>query len=333
VENPSMKKISSMLGIAPSTVSRALSGKPGVSESRRGEIIALAKELGYTPDVSASALRTGNRYGLTIVTLTHPTEITNKRNNILFKKGKDVFDTVTVVLSGEHKNGREVINEITRSKSKGVVLSGLGSEFAEAPVIFFNIHGISAVAIDSGIPELDSIDIDRESGMEEAVCHFLSSGCDNPLFLLPEGISEKDPRKKGITKGLGKYNKTPESKYFHYFSGSSFQTGYNTFMKIIKTRLPDALFAYNDHMALGVLRAAQEMGVKIPDDLILIGFDDVDFASFTSPSLTTVRQPLEECIEKALELLKSRIEAPEIPPRREVLPAKLVYRESAPEKN
>jgi LacI family transcriptional regulator len=331
MEQNSLKHIADLLGINPSTVSRALSGKPGVSDRLREIITATADSLNYRPDAAARALRTGGRFGITVVTTANPTEITSKRNYFLFQKGKTLFGTVTVLLITEGRSADALCAEIISSKCRGVVLSGVGSGFTEQHHTILEQHRIPTVTLDCVIQGRDSIIIDRKAGMEAATSFLLSKDCRRPLFLLHKDSGPHDPRRAGILSGLNNRGCPPDSSLFHYFEKSDIQAGYIIGCKILeKKERPDAVFTFNDHMALGIIRAASETGIGIPEDLIIIGFDDVDFAAYSTPSLTTIRQPVRECVDEALRLIQTRIESPDQLSRRKVFPAELIRRESAP---
>ena len=105
-------------------------------------------------------------------------------------------------------------------------------------------------------------------------------------------------------------------------------SGYNAAKKLLTQRRPDALFCANDLMALGAMRAIQEEGLKIPEDIGLIGFDDIDFAALASPTLSTVTQPKYETGKLAAELLFERIEEDTQPARYYSVEPNLAVRET-----
>ena len=91
---------------------------------------------------------------------------------------------------------------------------------------------------------------------------------------------------------------------------------------------PTAIFTYSDLLAIGAMRAAQDLGISIPSDLSIIGFDDISLASYTNPRLTTIHQDKQEIGELAVKQLLKRIQSPELPAERILLPTQLVIRES-----
>ena len=110
--------------------------------------------------------------------------------------------------------------------------------------------------------------------------------------------------------------------------GFSDATGYLAMKRLLPHR-PDAVFVASDAMAFAAIRAIQEVGLQIPKDIAVIGFDDIPSASTSSPALTTVRQPIQRTGSLAAEMLIDIIEHPDTQPRRIVLPTELVIRSSA----
>ena len=107
-----------------------------------------------------------------------------------------------------------------------------------------------------------------------------------------------------------------------------FRSGYKAAQQLLKTKSPSAIFACNDLMAIGALRAIREAGLSVPQDISLIGHDDIELASYTQPALTTMAQPIDVLAGTAIQYLLERIKQPDTPPRRTILPNKLVVRQS-----
>lgn len=106
------------------------------------------------------------------------------------------------------------------------------------------------------------------------------------------------------------------------------RSGYTATVQLLKAKPLTAIFACNDLMAIGALRAIREAGLSVPEDISLIGHDDIEMASYTQPALTTIAQPIELLAETAIQFLLDRIKQPGVPPRRIILPNQLVVRQS-----
>ena len=129
--------------------------------------------------------------------------------------------------------------------------------------------------------------------------------------------------KKALTEAAIKVD--PELEVIGDFHSGS---GYTGTRQLLQKGHPTAIFACNDLMAIGALRAIREAGLSVPEDISLIGHDDIEIASYIQPTLTTIAQPIERLAETAIQYLLERIEQPNIPPRRTILPNILVKRQS-----
>jgi LacI family transcriptional regulator len=107
-----------------------------------------------------------------------------------------------------------------------------------------------------------------------------------------------------------------------------FESGYKATQQLLKKLPMSAIFACNDLMAIGALRAIREAGLSVPEDISLIGHDDIELAAYSQPALTTIAQPIERLAETAIQYLLERINQPDIAPRRAILPNQLVVRQS-----
>ena len=107
-------------------------------------------------------------------------------------------------------------------------------------------------------------------------------------------------------------------------------SGYSAALKLLQqVPRPTAIFVCNDMMAIGALRAAAELGLAIPEQVAVVGFDNIELASYTSPPLSTVAQPTQEIGQLSIKLILERINNPTLPPRQNILPTRLVIRESS----
>ena len=147
------------------------------------------------------------------------------------------------------------------------------------------------------------------------------TGCKN-MFVWEE-------RRKGYEKALNEYGVSVQEDYIVECKTDTSEEGYDAISKLFKKHnLPTAIFAGNDRYALGAYRLLNEKGLRIPDDISIIGFDDLDFAKELMPPLTTIRANMEEIGRLAFRNLLNQISNSHKKPRREVLPTKLIERSS-----
>ncbi|MBN2102559.1 GntR family transcriptional regulator [bacterium] len=180
-------------------------------------------------------------------------------------------------------------------------------------------------------PLIHYVGTDHEQGAFLATEFLIRYGCRQPGFLNAErGNPLGKLRRKGFIKALKSYSIDYQSPFeFHFEApGQDFQSGYQVGKEFLKRHeRPDGIFAFNDHSALGFERALTEAGLKIPEDVALIGFDDVEFDVPPPVTLTTIRQPADEIALQTMLMLNHQIENHEYV-HRKILKPKLIIRDS-----
>ncbi|OGV47732.1 MAG: hypothetical protein A2017_16175 [Lentisphaerae bacterium GWF2_44_16] len=327
----SLEKIAEMMKVSVSTVSRALSGMPGVSEAKKEKIIELANKLGYAPNVQASLLRTGKGRGLAILTRINPSEISAVRNSVLFRLGKKAFGSIRVIVLSENNELNGAIQQIVSEKYLAVIVSTHVEKISPENIELLKARKIPLTSIDADYEGFDSALINRENGTFQAARMLILSGCKNPVFYCNASKNNPDERLSGIMKAFKSLGKSTDEINLAPFAGtSSFEAGYKITNEVLKTRHVDGIFCYNDNLALGTLRALHKAGIRVPEEVKVIGFDNIPVSEHLPVSLTTVAQPVEELAEAALEMTLDKLENFDREARKIYLPAKLLVRESAP---
>jgi len=329
----SLEDIAKIAKVSASTVSRALSGQPGVSETKRKIIKDLAREMGFEPNIQASLLRTGKGAGLAIVTSTKQTEIAIKRESLILDYGKKSFSNVKLFVMNESDEINCIIHRICADRYNAIIINGFFGDIHPQNRKLLNDRKIPVCTIDGFIDSLDNVLFNRSTGTYQAARMLLLSGCKNPVFFLSGHSLDNinDPRLKGICEGfkslgrpISEINKIP------FTDKADYEKGFSLSNETINKMPVDGIFAYNDVMAIGALRALHKAGINVPDDIRLIGFDDIPVSAFLPVSITTAAQPLEDAARAAVEIVKRRIDSFDIEPVTLSLPTRLVVRESAP---
>jgi LacI family transcriptional regulator len=175
--------------------------------------------------------------------------------------------------------------------------------------------------------DISYVDIDNLGGAEQAVEHLLSLGnCRVATITGPQGMVAGIDRYAGYQKALARHNIDLDLQLVAHGDFSE-EGGYRAMQGLIQQR-PDAVFVASDMMAIGAMRAIQEAGLKIPEQIAVVGFDDVPGAARTVPALTTVHQPTPRAGAELAEMLIDMIGSPQSAPRRLILSAELVVRGS-----
>lgn len=326
----SIKTIAERLQVNPSTVSRALSGMPGVSAETRRRVREVADALGYVPDAHARDLRTQRRTSIAVICRAEPTAVTTARNYELLELGRAAVGRAHLIVKNPTESLGSAVRRGLSEKHAALVLNRPGGELEVSLIERAAAEGVALVTIDQPIPGVDGIVIDRQVGTRQAARLLLSSGRRLIRIFTAAPLDAPDPRLLGFADGFRERRLRLDESHLVHIVDSSMRHGYEIVKTLLAESRPDALFCYSDHMAVGGVRAAVEAGVSVGGDLAMIGFDDLPFSRYLPVSLTTVRQPIGECAATAVELATARIADPNRPVVTRRFPTQLVLRESAP---
>jgi DNA-binding LacI/PurR family transcriptional regulator len=325
-----LKSIAEMAKVSPSAVSRALAGKPGVSEAKRREIRRLAAETGFELNLQARLLRTNINSGLAIINSQRGSEIAYLREEILLKHGEAAFETARPFVVGGPAEINSALQRICAERFQAVVINGFRGDVSSESSSILREKGIPVCALDADYKEFDCVQINRAAGTYQAARMLLLSGCKNPVFFLSPTEAGSDPRLKGVEAAFRSLGRSPSEIVRVPLRGSGFEAGTAMTTDLINSMRVDGIFTYSDAVGIGVLRALHKAGLRAPEDVKVIGFDNIPVSAWLPVSLTTAAQPIDEAAQKAMGLLKERIQTPGAPPRRISLPVRLLVRESAP---
>ena len=308
----SIKDIARQAGVSHSTVSRALSDSDLVSAQTKARIRHLASEMGYSPDAQARSLVRGRTMtiGVVVTIIADPfiaevvqgiesTALDHNYSVILTSSSYEPEREIAAVDMLRSKRVDSVI--VTSSRVGAVYLDHL--ERIDAPIVLINNN-----REDTG-PYTFSITVDNPHGGCEATRHLIESGHRRIAYITGRGDHSSDAgRQEGYRQALAGSGIPFDPALILPGNGRS-DGGERALATLIGLdSRPTAVFCYNDMTAIGLIRAAREAGLRIPEDLAVVGFDDIPFAAFAFPPLTTIAQPKFEmgkrAVEMALELLK-----------------------------
>lgn len=314
-------------GVSIATVSRALNGRGRISEQTRENVLDVVRELGYLPNDLARGL-----VGMATQTiaLLLP-DITNPYFPELVKGVQTVADERghLLLLCNNADDERKTVADVEmlrRKKVDGILLvpGALASSHALAEAT----KGIPVVVIDRRIPgqHADLVTVDHRCGARQATEHLIELGHHRIAHLSgPRNVISARERRTGWRQAMRKHNLPTDSVQTGDFTEEG---GYAGARRLLDSEADfTAVFAANDLSAIGLLRAFTEAGVRVPRDVSVIGFDGIRLATYTTPALTTVVQPIYQLGRAAAELLLDRIEAPQ-EPRTVVLDTTLEVRDS-----
>jgi len=309
-----IKTIAEKLGVSYATVSRALNDHPDVNEDTKQKVIAKANEMGYQPNAIARGLvnKETKTIGLVIPDITNPffPQVARGVEEAAATAGYNIF----LCNSNWNKNREEhYVNALLQKQVDGLIITPSSEDLDYLKNLLKS--KIKAVFVSSFIPleNYTSVIVDNVLGTEQAVDHLIEKGYQKIAFIGAgeERFANKE-RIKGYKKALAKHNMELREDFITSVKRSYDQeSGYELMKNILsnndKSKIPDAIICYNDLLALGTIQAIKEANLNVPEDIAVIGFDDISFASLSEIKLTTVAQPKYEMGKVALETLIEKI--------------------------
>jgi DNA-binding LacI/PurR family transcriptional regulator len=322
-----IQDLARVAGVGVGTASRALSGNPHVADDTRAHVQAVAEQLGFRPSRIARAFSRGRTHTLEVLV---PLLTQHFYVEVLRGVEEALADTEYSLLirSIERRTDRERVlrGAELRGRVDGALMvslnptRGLIGRVTEA--------ALPLVLVDAEHPRLASVGVDHAAAATAAVRHLLGLGhrrialVDHPED--PYAPVYPDARHRGYRAALFEAGVRPRPDYERVTDVSP-QAGAAALRELLGLRNPPtAIFAGSDSQAIGVLEAARQAGRRVPEDLAVVGYNDIEVAAYLG--LTTVRIPMREMGRYGVELLVQAIDHPEAPPQRVVLPAELVIR-------
>lgn len=339
MKNVTIKDIAKICGVGVSTVSRAINNNPGINMVTKERILKVIEENNYVPNNSARNLKRSESETIAV--------LIKGINNSFFSPMITEFEKViqekkyTFVLQrvDENQDEIDVAMEIEKEKRlKGIVF--LGGYFSHSneklrkitvPFVLSTI----GVSDSESKNEFASVAVDDEGESFKIVDYLCSIGHKKiAIIAAPEDDESIGKlRMNGYRSALKKNNiKFNKDLVFELIDGNdrySIKSGYIAAKKMLKSKVDcTAIFAITDAIAIGACRAIWEEGMRVPDDFSLVGFDGLEMARYYIPSLTTIRQPVEEIARETLRMLFGMIESKEKIYENVVFPGELVIGES-----
>lgn len=323
-------------GVSQSTVSRALRNSPLVNEETRKKVQAIAKELNYKVDKNASNLRSQHTGTLALLLFEDPTMDDSLINPFFLsmlgsitraaaKKGYDLLVSFQQLSEDWHADYEDA------SKADGIILLGYGdyTDYEEKLIKLYEqgTHFVRYGAVAEGQPGV-SFGCDNFHGGYLATKHLIELGRKKFAFLggADDSCPEFWSRYQGHCKALEEAG-LPINNQCQIKAISTEESGFNAAKNLMALDVEfDAVMGASDMIAIGGMRAFQEQGLKVPEQVAVVGFDDIPIAHFTNPPLTTIQQNTKLAGEMLVEALVNLIHDIEV--KASLTPAKLIVRKS-----
>ncbi len=329
-----IEQIAADLNISSASVSRALNDRPGVGTALRERILERARELNYTPSLLARGLATSRTFTLGFFVREKPGLPTH--NDPFYGpilQGMEQYcaqtdyhvtiATLTDEIVAEPQNFRFV----KERRIDGMILAG--PDIPSGFITSLASSDIPMVLVDNRLEyiSLNTVNSDNEVGGLMAAQHLIEGGHRSiGIATGPIDWHSASQRMQGYERALRRAGLPLQAVHMDRTTIDSGQEAY----RLLNERYPDltAICAVNDSMAIGVIRAAQQHGKRVPDDLSVVGFDDIDWAALNHPALSTIHIPKRQLGQEAARRLIDVIDAPNMTPAAVTLAVQFVERES-----
>jgi LacI family transcriptional regulator len=349
MKRPTQVDVARLAGVSRATVSYVVNGladgQVPISEETRRRVLAAIEELGYEPDARAQALRSGSTQTVGLI-------LPDIHNPHFWQTADGVEQELRaagyhLLLSSADLNpdyGEEIFKELSRRRTDGLILMSaliFQSEGAQKILTRLLKRRFPIVKIGEH-PTIDCVVSNYQAATREAMAYLLSLqhrrigliyGVRPPWDSL--GTADLPVDSAGGLDRLLPYQDClraadlPVAPELIITCGTTIEDGYQAALQLLKLPMrPTALLAINDLLAIGALRAASDLGLRVPADLSVVGYDDIPLASYLAPRLTTSSKDMIKVGRGAVKLLLARIQDPDLPHQRVNIEARFIIRES-----
>ncbi len=321
-----LKEVAERAGVSRSAVSRTFTDGASVSEKMRRKVEKAAHELGYSPNALASSLTTGRTKLIGLVS--------NNFHNPIFLEVFDLFTRglqdrglrpLLVNLTDEIDPANSV-RMLRQYSVDGVVVAsstlppGFSKAFRDAGVPV--VHSFGRY---SSSPQVHVVGIDNTECGRMAAQQLVARGYENIAFLGgPEAATSTQDRYSGFMSEMSKHPSIRTS--YSFADAYSFDAGRREMLRLLKSEPAQAYFCGDDVLSIGALSAVRDSGLKVPDDIGLIGLNDMEMARWENIDLTTIHQPIRQIVSSSIELMVATLNEPDRYPEARIFPCSVVER-------
>ncbi len=308
-----LRDIATIAGVSVQTVSLVINNSGSISQTVRDRVQDVARRLGYIPNKSAKAMRTGRSQtlGLIIDDLGHPYWAEYAQE---VERAAAAQHYAVLLIDAHDESAEPRIDALRTHPVDGVITA------VYTPAV--KRLDLPIVVISSAARDRDSVTSNNLAGGWMVIDHLLARGHSRfALVTSPRTVGVPD-RRKGFVERLA------HSKVLWELETPIEETIPAEFASLVARKRPTAIVCWNDTIAVGVLRALHDLKIDVPDEISVIGYDDISWAKVVTPALTTVRQPFDVAAQRAMELLTKRMADPGRDTQHVEIDVVLVERES-----
>ncbi|MCA1009135.1 LacI family DNA-binding transcriptional regulator [Halobacillus halophilus] len=328
---PTISDVARITGLSKSTISRVINNHPYISSDKREKVLKAMEEIGYYPNPSARRLRghTTNTIGVIVPRIVNPffSYLVNSIEQEAFKNNYQV-----IIFQSNDLKDKELyfLNLLKNRQVDGIIMTSIENDWETiepfmqyGPILLCNEYVNQS--------SVSKVRLDQNKGAYMGTEHLINKGhqkiayCTGGLFA---GYGRDLDRNTGYQKAMDKHHLTPNPSWI-FIERHSIEDGKSVVKEILSMNdKPTAIFSGSDEVAAGIIIEAKENGLRIPDDLAVVGFDDQPLAEIVEPKLTTIKQPIDEMGIKSVELLIKMMNNKDSLAEEVQLPIQLIERES-----
>ena len=332
---PTMNDVARLAGVTQATVSHVINGTVNVSPETEKKVLAAIEKLGYLPNATARGLKMNrtNTVGIVVPEIEsgYYSMLVNQLSKGLRDSGYMYFLCNTFY---DKEVERQTVQALIELNVAGIVCcygffnTTLYKDIRRfrVPLVMVDMHN------DDSFAEIPTVETDNETAAEMMVQHVYETGA-RRVTVASEPLANHmlKVRLDSYVDAIHRYGLTLEQEDFfiadHFYNKTNMV--YDISLNILRRPLTDAICAVTDSLAIGIMRRLVENGLRVPEDVILTGFDDISMCLFVTPNLTTIVQPIEEVTVHVVELLLDLIHDRKIQRKHVVVPPRLAVRGSS----
>jgi len=325
-----IKEIARRAGTSPSTISRVINGKNYVNPKKREQILSLIEETGYVPNRAARSIVLKRSFTVGII-MPDTFNMFQRQLFSIIERHLESFGyhTLFFFVSFNDKSEETCLNRLKAEKPDGVIML----HEIKNPLFYKYIQsaGLPVVTTTFHYPGLNAIHVNEEQASRDAVNHLINLGHRRIMMISGEGFTFGRQRADGFFQALAEADIAWQMNRIVFVSHYTAEFGMYGMKELLLRegkKSFTALFAATDELAVGAIRVLNDEGLRVPEDISVVGFDDIDIANYMNPRLTTISQPLTEMGEKTAAALHHQISGNNNSIDELILPYKLVIRES-----
>jgi LacI family transcriptional regulator len=327
-----MRDVAQKAGVSIKTVSRVVNDQGEISESTRERVLTVIQEMGYRPSKVARALVTQRTHTIALVMgdITYNPFFPEVARGVLDAAQSQDYNVFLCNVDESQEQELDVLHSLADHAVDGIIIYPVG--YNQDNLKIFANHYRPLVSINKCIehPNVGMALLPTCKGAKLAIDYLVGKGYTKIGMIVGTGPLELVERVRGFRKAMSMHKLEITDGMIIQAARTTYEAGYDAMQRALHKKIElEAVFAYNDLLAMGAIQACREAGRRVPDDIAIVGFDDIEWAAKTTPPLTTVRIDKHYLGQVATQQLFRMLEDDESTPPPVHVDAELIVRESA----